>query len=234
MALTLEVLPDARAATERAADFIAARVREAAASGRAVILALSGGETGEALAAALRTRKMPLDQVWLLQVDERVAPRGHADRNLTRLQRAWPELATALRDRLLPMPVEHADLERAATDYAETLASLAGRPPRIDIVHLGLGEDGHTASLVPGDPVLNVEGADVAVTREYRGRRRLTLTFPVLARARCLVWLVCGPGKASALARLVSSDPAIPAGRVATANAILFADAPAAAAVPHA
>src|SRR5258705_7493126 len=109
------------------------------------------------------------------------------------------------------MPVEAPDLEAAASRYAETLWAIAGSPPVFDLVHLGLGADGHTASLVPGDPVLDVTDADVAVTRPYQGRRRMTLTFPIINRSRRVLWLVTGREKAGALVRLRNRDPSIPA-----------------------
>jgi 6-phosphogluconolactonase/glucosamine-6-phosphate isomerase/deaminase len=157
--------------------------------------------------------------VGIWQVDERVAPDGEPDRNLTGLLRSLPEAA---RSRILPMPVTDGDLEVAADRYARTL------PPWFDALHLGLGDDGHTASLVPGDPVLEVEDRDVAVTGGYAGRRRMTLTFPVLARAALALWLVTGEGKAAMLRRVLAGDPAIPAGRVATPRQVVVADRPAA------
>jgi 6-phosphogluconolactonase/glucosamine-6-phosphate isomerase/deaminase len=122
------------------------------------------------------------------------------------------------------MPVESTDLEAAAKQYAETLAKIAGSPPVLDLVHLGLGPDGHTASLVPGDPVLQVNDAQVAATGVYQGRRRLTLTYPVLNRARRVLWLVTGAEKVEMLARLRAADPSIPAGRVNQERALILAD----------
>jgi 6-phosphogluconolactonase/glucosamine-6-phosphate isomerase/deaminase len=116
------------------------------------------------------------------------------------------------------MPVEASDLERAAADYAASL------PASFDAIHLGLGDDGHTASLVPGDAVLGVTDRDVAVTDVYMGRRRMTLTYPVLDRAAQLLWLVTGPEKAGPLARLLAHDPSIPAGRVNGARSLILAD----------
>jgi 6-phosphogluconolactonase len=122
------------------------------------------------------------------------------------------------------MPVESPDLEAAAEQYARTLRSIAGSPPVLDLIHLGLGPDGHTASLVPGDPVLEVVQADVGVTNPYLGRRRMTLTYPTINRARRLLWLVTGSEKTAMLARLRGGDPSIPAGRVRQERALVLAD----------
>jgi 6-phosphogluconolactonase/glucosamine-6-phosphate isomerase/deaminase len=132
------------------------------------------------------------------------------------------------------MPVEARDLAAAAARYQRELEAVAGAPAVLDAVHLGLGPDGHTASLVPGDPVLAVDRADVAVTAPYAGRVRMTLTYPALARARAVLWVVTGAEKAPVLPRLVAGDPAIPAGRVRSAHAVLLADRAAAAELPPA
>ena len=122
------------------------------------------------------------------------------------------------------MPVEGADLEAASGRYALTLQEIAGSPAVLDLAHLGLGPDGHTASLVPGDPVLDVTGADVALTGIYQGRRRMTLTYPVLNRSRRIVWLITGREKAEMLARLCRGDRTIPAGRVSQDQALVLTD----------
>ena len=122
------------------------------------------------------------------------------------------------------MPVDAADLEVASQQYAATLERIAGMPPVLDLAHLGLGPDGHTASLVPGDPVLDVTESDVATTGLYQGRRRMTLTYPLLNRARAIVWLVTGPEKAEMLARLYAVDRSIPAGRISQDRALVLAD----------
>ena len=155
----------------------------------------------------------------IFQVDERVAPDGDPDRNLTQLQRALPPGGAA---DVRPMPVWADDLEAGAAQYASEL------PAALDLVHLGLGPDGHTASLVPDDPVLDVADRDVAVTDEYQGRRRMTLTYPALARARGILWLVTGEDKVDALVRLRAGDHTIPGGRISTAHALVVADAAAA------
>jgi len=122
------------------------------------------------------------------------------------------------------MPVESPDLKTAAAHYAQTIADVAGSPPVLDLAHLGLGADGHTASLVPGDPVLDITEADVGLTGIYQGRRRMTLTYPILNRARRVLWLVTGAEKAGMLGRLQDGDPSIPAGRVRRDCAVIFAD----------
>jgi 6-phosphogluconolactonase len=154
--------------------------------------------------------------VAVFQVDERVAPEGDPDRNLTAIRAALPDAAL---DRLRPMPVDEADLEGATARYEEAL------PGRLDLVHLGLGADGHTASLVPGDAVLEVRDRRVAMTAgEYQGRRRMTLTYPALNAARRILWLVAGEDKRDALGRLLKGDRSIPAGRVESADSIVICD----------
>jgi 6-phosphogluconolactonase len=158
------------------------------------------------------------------QVDERVAPTGDKDRNLTHLRESFLSRIPLPSGQFYPMPVEETYLEAAAASYASLLGQIAGSPPVLDLVHLGLGPDGHTASLVPGDPVLDVTDRDVGVTGVYQKRRRMTLTYPVLNRARCILWLVTGPEKAEILQRLVSGDASIPAGRIQRDTAVVLAD----------
>jgi 6-phosphogluconolactonase len=218
MTLDVEVLPDANAAAERGAELLAGAAAQAIAKRGRFTLGVSGGSTPGAMFAALYGR-MPWEKVTIFQVDERIAPDGDSDRNFTLLEQSLPPGGVA---DLRPMPVTAHDLEEAAARYAAAL------PERFDLVHLGLGPDGHTASLVPGDPVLEVADRDVALTGEYQCRRRMTLTYPVLDRARRILWLITGADKVDALARLRSGDPSIPAGRVAAANALVVADAAAA------
>ena len=131
-------------------------------------------------------------------------PPGDADRNLTHLHESLLEHAPLRPEQIHAMPVESADLEAAAREYAATLAAIAGTPPVLDLVHLGLGPDGHTASLIPGDPVLEVTDADVATTGVYQNRRRMTLTYPLINRARSILWLVTGSEKHEMLRRLLA------------------------------
>jgi 6-phosphogluconolactonase len=220
----LEILPDADAVAHRAAAWIALQAREAIAARGRFALAVSGGRTPWQMLRALTVEDVPWQDVQVFQVDERVAPAGDPDRNLTRLRESLLGRVPIPPGNLHAMPVEEADLAAACTGYARGLAAAAGAPAVLDVVHLGLGSDGHTASLVPGDPVLEERGADVAMTGPYAGRRRMTLTYPVLDRARHVLWLVTGADKASMLPRLLAGDPAIPAGRVRADGALVLAD----------
>jgi 6-phosphogluconolactonase len=222
--MKLEILPDADAVAQRAAAWIALQAREAIAARGRFALAVSGGRTPWQMLRALTVEDVPWREVQVFQVDERVAPAGDPDRNLTRLRESLLGRVPIPPGNLHAMPVEEADLAEACTGYARGLAAAVGVPAVLDVVHLGLGSDGHTASLVPGDPVLEERGADVAMTGPYAGRRRMTLTYPVLDRARHVLWLVTGADKASMLPRLLAGDPAIPAGRVRAGGALVLAD----------
>jgi 6-phosphogluconolactonase len=210
----LDVIADTGTVAARAAGYVAGRARAAVAEHGRFTFAVSGGHTPWAMFAELRNQDMPWADVELFQVDERVAPDGDPDRNLTQLRESIGEAPA----RVHPMPVTDPDLEAAAGAYATVL------PRRFDLVHLGLGPDGHTASLVPGDPVLEVTGALVAVTQPYQGHRRMTLTYPALARADQLLWLVTGADKRDALAKLLAGDESIPAGRVLATRSLIMAD----------
>ncbi|MDH4104019.1 MAG: 6-phosphogluconolactonase [Thermoleophilia bacterium] len=214
----IEILPDAAAVAERGAAYVAERAQAAVADHGRFTFAVSGGRTPWAMFAHL-AGKMPWETVTIYQVDERVAPDGDPDRNLMQLRRSLPPGGAA---DVRAMPVGAHDLEAAAEDYARSL------PEAFDLVHLGLGPDGHTASLVPGDPVLDVMDRKVAVTGKYQGRRRMTLTYPTLNAARQVLWLVTGEDKVDALQRLRAGDPSIPGGRVAAMSALIIADAAAA------
>ena len=222
--MKIEVLADADSAARYAAEVIAAEARTAVQARGRFTVAVSGGRTPGMMLHALGMLDVPWADVHVFQVDERIAPADHVDRNLTPLRTSLDAAASRGGVRIHAMPVESSDLDEAAARYARTLVEVAGSPPIVDLVHLGLGTDGHTASLVPGDPVLEIVDTDVAVTGTYNGRRRMTLTYPAIDRARSILWLVTGEDKASMLGRLVGADPAIPAGRVRQAAALILAD----------
>lgn len=222
--MKLEVLADVESAARHAAEFIAAEAQAAVRARGRFVVAISGGRTPWMMLRELSSLDVPWKNVHVLQVDERIAPAGHPARNLTHLCTSLLAQAQLDPEQIHAMPVELADLDEAAVRYADTLVEIAGSPPVLDLVHLGLGSDGHTASLVPGDPVLDVTDADVAVTGLYQGWRRMTLTYPALNRARRVLWLMTGEDKAAMLVRLHRGDPGIPAGRVRQDRAVVLAD----------
>jgi 6-phosphogluconolactonase len=222
--MKIEIFQDADAVAQEAAKFIAAEARAAVAEHGRFIMAVSGGHTPWVMLRALANEHVPWDKLHLFQVDERVAPAGHPDRNLTHLRESLLSHAPLPEEQVFPMPVEANDLQQAAAEYAAVLSNIAGSPPVLDLVHLGLGPDGHTASLVPGDPVLEISSADVGITGIYQKRQRMTLTYPVLNRSRRVLWVATGSEKLAMLARLRKADPSIPAGRVDQERALVLAD----------
>ena len=222
--MKIEIFRDADAVAQKAAEIIATESRAAVKARGRFIVAVSGGHTPWQMLRALAEEEVPWKDMHVVQVDERVAPAGDPDRNLTHLRESLLQHAPLRSEQIHAMPVESPDLEAAAKRYAAALQEIAGSPPVLDLVHLGLGPDGHTASLVPGDPVLNVTDSDVALTGVYQGRRRMTLTYPILNRARRILWLVTGKDKIFALGRLREGDPTMPAGRIQAANALVLAD----------
>jgi 6-phosphogluconolactonase len=222
--MKIRVLADPDAVAGAGAEVVAEAARSAVATLGRCSLALSGGRTPWLMLGALVDQEVPWQQVDIFQVDERVAPADSPDRNLSHLRESLLARVPLPPDRLHPMPVEEDDLAAAAAGYARTLESVAGAPPVLDLVHLGLGPDGHTASLVPDDPVLEVTDAWVGVTGAYQQHRRMTLTYPVLNRARAILFVVTGEDKADALERLFRLDGSIPAGRIANANLTVLAD----------
>jgi 6-phosphogluconolactonase len=223
--MEVKVFDDVDAAAKGAAAVIASEARAAVAGRGRFVMAVSGGHTPWQMLRAMAAEDVPWRAVHVAQVDERVAPANDPDRNLAHLRESLLAHAPLSPEQIHAMPVESPDLAAAAAQYAATLRDIAGSPPVLDLAHLGLGPDGHTASLVPGDPVLDVVDRDVAVTGgTYQGRRRMTLTYPMLNRSRRIVWLVTGSEKVDMLARLRAGDRSIPAGRLDQARALVLAD----------
>ena len=187
-------------------------------------MAVSGGKTPWVMLRALANEQVPWDKVHVFQVDERIAPAGDPDRNLTHLRESLLSHAPLPPEQIHAMPVENADSSKAAREYAKTLEERAGNPPVLDLAHLGMGPDGHTASLVPGDPALHITDRDVAITGVYQGRNRMTLTYPILNRSRKILWLVTGNEKVPMLQRLRDGDETIPSGRIRRSDALVLAD----------
>jgi 6-phosphogluconolactonase len=222
--IEVEILPEGVALADRAAELVAGRLAKAVADRGRATVAVSGGNTPAEFLAQLAQKDLPWEAIHVFQVDERVAPPGDPERNLTGLQAALLDRAPIPPGNVHPMPVNDPDLEGAAAAYAEEIRKVAGADGRLDVVHLGLGDDGHTASWPPGDPVINA-ASDVAVVGPFNGRLRMTLTPPAVNRARWIVWLITGADKTPAVARLLAGDPALPASRVRRTDSALLADA---------
>jgi 6-phosphogluconolactonase len=222
--MQIEIHSDADAVALAAAKLIAKEARDAVATRGKFVMAVSGGKTPWVMLRHLAQQDVPWKHVHVFQVDERVAPEGDADRNLTHLRESLLEHAPLRPDQIHAMPVGASNLESACVQYEQALTEVAGSPPVLDLVHLGLGPDGHTASLVPGDAVLNVTNTDVALTGIYQGRRRMTLTYPLISRSGRVLWVVTGAEKAAMLTRLQAGDVSIPAGRLSGDRAVVLAD----------
>jgi 6-phosphogluconolactonase len=222
--MNVEILPDVDSLAQRAAAVIAADARAAVSARGRFVMAVSGGKSPWLMLADLANEDVPWANVHVFQIDERIAPAGDPDRNYVHLRDSLLQHAPIPPEQIYAMPVESPNVEAAAKEYAHTLEGVAGKPPVLDLAHLGLGPDGHCASLIPGDPVLNVMDRDVAITGVYQGRRRMTLTYPAINRSRRILWLVSGKDKVSAFPKLRAADPSIPAGRISQTQGLLLAD----------
>lgn len=209
---------------KEAAIYIADRIRENIARKGFFTMAISGGRTPWAMIKELAQEDLPWEKVFLFQVDERIAPDAHPDRNLTQLFKAIEGSRLVLRLNIFPMHVIAEDLDAACAEYESHIRRMTENG-KLDLVHLGIGTDGHTASLIPGDPVLDIEDKSVAITgSEYQGRRRMTLTYPLINHAEKILWVVTGEEKAEMLNRLLHMDTSIPAGKIAQHHAILLTE----------
>jgi 6-phosphogluconolactonase len=222
--MQLEVLWDAETIAARAAAIIAENARATYQARGLFLIAVSGGHTPWVMLRMLAREKVRWAAVHVLQVDERIAPAGDPDRNLTHLRESLLQNAPLDPAHIYAMPVDSVDLLAAAAEYAMTLQKIAGSPPVLHLAHLGLGPDGHTASLVPGDPALQMVDSDIAITGLYQVRKRMTLTYPVINRARQILWVVTGSEKVKPLRQLLNADPSIPAGRIRRDNALVLGD----------
>jgi len=232
MALKIEVLADDDAVAKAAAGVIAAAAREAVVARGVFTLAVSGGKTPWAMLKDLASEEVPWSQVHVFQIDERIAPEGDPARNLTHLHESLLGNAPIPKENIHAMPVNAEDPVDGAAEYEKTLQEICGNPPTLDMAHLGLGPDGHTASLTPNDPVLEVTDRDVALTDPvhlYQNRRRMTLTYPMINRSRHIMWLATGAAKIPMIVKLRAADPSIPGGRISQQNALLLTDTAAAA-----
>lgn len=221
--MQIQIFPDAELVAKSAAQLIVTDARAAISERGIFSFAVSGGKTPWVMLKELAMENLPWEQIHLFQIDERIAPEGDKDRNLTQMLASLAGSPIPAGN-IHPMPVNADDTEQACHAYEATLEKFCGIPATLDLAHLGLGPDGHTASLVPDDPVLRVRDRDVALTGLYQGRNRMTLTYPMINRSRKILWLATGAEKAPMIVRLRHGDPTIPGGQIKQENAILLAD----------
>ncbi len=227
--MQIEVIDGEPAVARRAATVIAEHAREAVSQRGKFVMGVSGGKTPWIMLRNLADEQLSWEKVHVFQIDERIAPSGDPDRNLNNLRESLLSHAPLMPDQIHAMQVESADLEASAAQYVAILKNFAGDPPVLDLAHLGMGSDGHTASLIPNDPVLDVNNRDIALTGVYQERRRMTMTYPLLNRSRFILFLVTGAEKMPMLQRLLKGDPSIASGRICGNSMLLLADKAAAA-----
>lgn len=218
--MEIRVAPDASAAAADAAEWIAGKLRLALRRRGTAALAVSGGTTPAAMFTVLVACELPWRDVTVWQVDERIAPDGSPDRNASQLA-VFDEVGAHVR----LMPVGESDLNVAARRYAD------GLPASFDVVHLGLGDDGHTASWLPTDPVVD-DAEPVAMSGHYHGTRRMTLTPRVVNGARHRLVLATGASKAAAMRGWLLRNVALPIDRLHRSGTVVVLDASAASELP--
>jgi len=225
--LNLETCDSPDAVAHRAVAFIAEEARNTVNARGKFVLGVSSESTSTQMLRLLAAEKLPWPAIHIVQVDDKVVPADDANRNLTHLRESLR--GSEALGRVYPMPVEAADPIEGAVQYAATLESIAGSPPVLDLIHLELAADGHVASLVPNDAVLHFIAPDVAITSPYQGTARMTLTYPIINRARRILWVVTGAEKAPIFRRLLDGDESIPAAQVRHEHVLVLADKAAAA-----
>ena len=203
------------------ADVVAGEIGWAITRRGVAFIALSGGATPWLMLEALRHHPIDWTATHIFQVDERDATADSNDRSSTHIREVLTDHIEIPEPNVHMIPITGA-LALDADRYGQEVQTVTGGT--FDLIHLGLGDDGHTASLTPGDPALDAVEASAVVTDEYRGYQRVTLTYPVINAARSILWLTNGANKALALQQLLQADPAIPAGRVLQTNAQIFCD----------
>lgn len=221
--MKLKVLPDIERVAQQAVKIITRVAQERIQQSGQFSFAVSGGSTPWIMLRQLAISNLDWGKVALFQTDERIVPAGDPQRNLVQIKQQLLDHSALKQDQIFAMPVEQTDLESAARDYSQELHKRCGNPPILDLIHLGLGEDGHTASLLPGDSALTSHET-IAISNEYQGLRRMTMTYSVINAARHRLWIVTGAKKRAMLERLYHGDRSIPAGRVERDNAIILAD----------
>ncbi len=192
------VYPDRQALIAAALATIVERVRVAIAERQSCSIALSGGSTPEPLYAALAQQDLPWHQIQIFWGDERCVPHNHPDSNYGMAKRVWLDLVPIPTENIHPVPTDLNPPQAVADAYERQLMLALGKMPAFDVILLGMGDDGHTASLFPHTAALAVNDRLVTVG-EKDGRARITFTFPLINNARSTIFLISGESKQVAL-----------------------------------
>ncbi len=206
---SVEILSDVPAVVSRALTLVVEKIQAAIAQQNQCTIALSGGSTPKLLYEALATQTLPWDKLQIFWGDERYVPPDHPDSNQRMTRQAWLDHITIPATCVHPMPTDDPDPRVAAAAYETEIRQVFQTPapqiPTFDIVLLGMGDDGHTASLFPFTEALHVRDRLVTVGNRD-GQPRLTLTVPVINQAACIIFIVTGSGKQSALTHVFAEQ----------------------------
>lgn len=206
---TVEVLPDLAALIERSLSIALAKIQTAIESRGLCTIALSGGSTPKPLYEAIAAQKLPWDKIHVFWGDERYVPPDHPDSNQLMARRAWLDSVDIPAQNVHPMPTDDADPADAARKYEARLAEFfklkRGEFPALDVILLGMGDDGHTASLFPHTEALQVRDRLITVGSKD-GQPRITFTAPTINHGRCVMFVVAGANKRPALAEIFAPE----------------------------
>ncbi len=209
MSMQIDVLADKATLIERALVCVTTRMMKAIAERGQATIALSGGSTPKPLYAALASQPLPWEKVHVFWGDERYVPPTHGDSNQNMARQAWLDQIDIPESNIHPMPTQRNDPEADAAAYSTTLMNFfkltPGQFPGLDLILLGLGDDGHTASLFPQTDALQVQDRLITVG-DKDGEPRLTFTIPLINHGRSVVFLVAGSNKQAALAEIFSPN----------------------------
>ena len=201
----VEIFPNNSALIERAHLLVAEKIREAIASRDLCTIALAGGSTPKPLYEAVAQDSLPWPKIHFFWGDERYVPSEHPDSNQKMARQAWLDRVELPECNIHPMPTDAQNPEIDAEKYQQELSQFfgsdSGEFPRFELILLGMGDDGHTASLFPYTTALTV-GDRLVTAGNKDGQPRLTFTVPLINAARCVIFLVAGSNKQDALEQI--------------------------------
>lgn len=205
----IEVLPDKAALVKRSLEVMLSKIQAAIQEQGQCTIALAGGGTPKPLYEALATQDLPWEKIHVFWGDERYVPPTHPDSNQAMARHAWLDNVDIPAANIHPMPTDgatpEADAEKHEAQLREFFGTTAQEFPSLDVILLGIGDDAHTASLFPHTEALNVRDRLVTVGNKD-GQPRITFTAPLINHAHCVIFLVAGASKRSALAQIFAPE----------------------------